>query len=317
MMTIGSIMGAEKSTQAGRSGMNQTDAVSKNIQAQIASAQKKLQELSSNEELTLEEKMKKRKEIQQEIADLNQQLRQHQMEQRREQQEKGRAVSDLLGVRQGAGAAGAGSGGSGLSQASMQAMLSADTSMKQARVQGSVSARMKNRAGVLKAEIKMDKGKGDVKAKEAELADVEQKAEKAAASQAGSLASANQAAKEAANAQQDNGSENAETKKKDKKAKEAQSKTRKKDKKAKEAEVKSKKEDKKAKEALLKAENKDSTAAAAGVRAESGNSSGKMHPDVILDTDTAGVRAETRNSTAAVQTAGSQSIAYTSIDLRL
>lgn len=313
MMTISSIMGAEKSTQAGRSGMNQTDAVSKNIQTQIASAQKKLQELSSNEELTLEEKMKKRKEIQQEIADLNQQLRQHQMEQR----EKSRAVSDLLGVRQGAGAAGAGSGGSGLSQASMQAMLSADTSMKQARVQGSVSARMKNRAGVLKAEIKIDKGKGDVKAKEAELADVEQKAEKAAASQAGSLASANQAAKEAANAQQDNGSKNAETKKKDKKAKEAQSKTREKDKKAKEIEVKTKKEDKKAKEALSKAENKDRTAAAAGVRAEAGNSSGKMYPDVILDTDTAGVRAETRNSTAAVQTVGSQSIAYTPIDLRL
>ena len=54
------------------------DSYSKNIQNQIADAQKALQELSSNENLTMEEKRQKRQEIQQEIADLNQQLRQHQ-----------------------------------------------------------------------------------------------------------------------------------------------------------------------------------------------------------------------------------------------
>ena len=58
------------------------DSYSKNIQNQIADAQKALQELSSNENLTMEEKRQKRQEIQQEIADLNQQLRQHQIEQR-------------------------------------------------------------------------------------------------------------------------------------------------------------------------------------------------------------------------------------------
>ena len=72
-------------------GMNMTkatDSVSKNIQNQIANAQKQLQELSANKDMSIEEKMKKRQEIQQQITDLNNQLRQHQIEQRKEQQEK-------------------------------------------------------------------------------------------------------------------------------------------------------------------------------------------------------------------------------------
>ena len=85
-MTINGISGAN--TQAAQIGMNQAmDSYSKNIQNQIANAQKQLQELSSNEEMTLEEKMKKRQEIQQQISDLNMQLRQHQIEQRREKQQ--------------------------------------------------------------------------------------------------------------------------------------------------------------------------------------------------------------------------------------
>ena len=84
-MRINSINGTN--TQTGTIGMAQAnDSVSKNIQNQIANAQKKLQELSSNEELSIEDKMKKRQEIQQEINNLNQQLRQHQIEQRKEQQ---------------------------------------------------------------------------------------------------------------------------------------------------------------------------------------------------------------------------------------
>ena len=62
-------------TQTGTMGMTQgNDSVSKNIQNQIANAQQKLQDLSSNEEMSLEDKMKKRQEIQQEINNLNQHL---------------------------------------------------------------------------------------------------------------------------------------------------------------------------------------------------------------------------------------------------
>ena len=72
-------------------GMNRkmaTDSVSKNIQNQIANAQKQLQELSANENMSAEEKMKKRQEIQQQITDLNNQLRQHQIEQKKSSKSK-------------------------------------------------------------------------------------------------------------------------------------------------------------------------------------------------------------------------------------
>ena len=71
--------------QAGAMGMNPaSDPVSKDLLRQIDDAKKKLQELSSNEDLSAEEKMKKRQELQKKISDLNSQLRQHQMEMRRE-----------------------------------------------------------------------------------------------------------------------------------------------------------------------------------------------------------------------------------------
>ena len=133
-MTINGI--SERNTQTAQAGMLQaTDSYSRNIQNQIANAQKQLQELSSNEEMTLEEKMKKRQEIQQQISDLNMQLRQHQMEQRKEkQQAKGTSMDDVLGGTKGGKS---GSKSIRLSQASMTAMISADTSIKQAKVQGS------------------------------------------------------------------------------------------------------------------------------------------------------------------------------------
>ncbi len=188
-------------TQMGQVGMNQvTDSYSRNIRNQIANAQKQLQELSSNEDMTLEEKMKKRQEIQQQISDLNMQLRQHQAEQRRaamggpEKQAKGTSMDDMLG-----GTKGGKSGGntSGLSQASMTAIISADTSIKQAKVQGSVATGMEGRAGVLESEIK-NSHDSDVTKKKEELADVTQKAQAAAASQMNTLAEANKALEEAA-----------------------------------------------------------------------------------------------------------------------
>ena len=57
IMTINGISGTN--AQTAQMGMNQAmDSYSKNIQNQIANAQKRLQELSSSEGMTLEEKMK-------------------------------------------------------------------------------------------------------------------------------------------------------------------------------------------------------------------------------------------------------------------
>ena len=153
--------------------------------------------------------MKKRQEIQQQISDLNMQLRQHQIEQRKEQQSKGASMDDMLGGNR--TAAKSGNKGSGLSQASMQAMISADSSMKQAKVQGSMATQMEGRAGVLESEIKQDAGKGNTEKKEEELADLQAKAQSATASQMSSLSDANKSMEEAAKA--DNRTDAAETKK--------------------------------------------------------------------------------------------------------
>lgn len=210
MMTIGSISGialqkANSNMQTGYSNMNmQTDSVSRNIQNRIANAQKQLQELSSNKDMAPEEKMKRRQEIQQEITNLNQQLRQHQIEQRKEQQSKGSSMDNMQGSSQKAGTAKTGGRESGLSQASMQVMISADGYTKQAQIQGSVAAKMEGRAGVLEAEIKLDASRGgNTEAKEAELAEVEKKAMDVKASQMNTLASANQEMEEAAKTEQE------------------------------------------------------------------------------------------------------------------
>ncbi len=199
-MAINGINGVN--TQMGQMGMNPAaDSYSRNIRNQIANAQKQLQELSSNEEMTLEEKMKKRQEIQQQISDLNMQLRQHQMEQRRaavsgseKQQAKSSSMDDMLGGTK----AKAGEKGTGLSQASMTAMLSADTSIKQAKVQGSAATELEGRANVLKAEVKQD---GNTEAKQKEIAELEQKAGNATAAQMNALAEANKDVEEAAAAE--------------------------------------------------------------------------------------------------------------------
>ena len=177
-MTISNVNGI--SFQAANSGGSAaTDSVSKSLQNQIANAQKQLQDLAASPEMTPEDKMKRRQEIQQEITALNQQLRQHQIDQRKEQQAKRAEKTETTA--------------NGMSKDSMQAMISAESAMKQAKVQGSVATKMEGRAGILKAEIKQDAARGgDVEKKQKELAEVEQKAQAADAAQLTTLAQANQ-----------------------------------------------------------------------------------------------------------------------------
>ena len=174
-----------------------TDSVSKNIQNQITNAQKQLQEISANKDMSIEEKMKKRQEIQQQITDLNNQLRHHQIEMRREQQQtKGFSMDDML---TGSKKNYVKSGTKGAMQAStMQAMISAGSAMTQARIQGSVAARMDGEASILASEIKMDEARGsNVEAKKEELAELQEKAVVAETAQMNTLANANKELKEA------------------------------------------------------------------------------------------------------------------------
>ena len=125
------------------------------------------------------------------------------MEQRREkQQAKGSSMNDMLGGSKQATPK-AGSQSTGLSQASMKAMISADSAMAQAKVQGNVATKMEGRAGVLEAEIKLDQARGDdVEKKKEELAEVQQKAAQAESAQMNTLADANKELEAAAKADQ-------------------------------------------------------------------------------------------------------------------
>ena len=201
-MKINGLNGAN-SQVGGMNMMKATDSVSKNIQNQISNAQKQLQELSANKDMSIEEKMKKRQEIQQQITDLNNQLRQHQMEQRKEkQQAKKSGMDDMLGGSKRT-APKAASQSTGLSQASMKAIVSADSAMAQAQIQGSVATRMEGRAGVLESEIKLDSARGDdVEAKKEELVEIQEKAVVAEAVQMNTLSNANKEFEAAAKADQ-------------------------------------------------------------------------------------------------------------------
>ena len=209
MMKISGVNGAN--AQAGIIGaMNTKDAVSRNIQSRIEQKQKELHDISLDKEMPIEEKMKKRQEIQQEINVLQQQLRQHEIEQRKEamngseKQEKGTSMEEMLG---GGGKAvksknngndASKQGAQVMSSAAMTAMISADASMKQADAQGSAAVQIKGAANVLESEIKMDKGRGaSTKKKEAELADLQEKAQTTTESQMSTLADANKVMEEA------------------------------------------------------------------------------------------------------------------------
>lgn len=199
-MHINGINGA--GAQSAPAGTGQAmDAQSKNIRKQIEEAQKKLQEISSSGEISPEEKMKKRQEIQKQISDLRMQLQKHQTEVRRQQQAEKRAAENQGKVDQKQEEQAA-----GISTAGMQAVISADNSMKQAKVQNGVAVKMEGRAGVLEAEIKQD---GNTQAKEAELAEAKEKAAAAKASGIETLREADRKMEEAAGAEQSAGTKRA------------------------------------------------------------------------------------------------------------
>ena len=199
-MNINGINGAgAQSAPVGANAGQAMDARSNNIRKQIEDAQRRLREISADGEMSPEEKIKKRQEIQKQINDLNMQLRQHQADVRRQQQEEKRAVKNQGGEDRRPEEQTA-----GLTAAGMAAVISADSSMKQARVQNGVAVKMEGRAGVLEAEIKQDGRTGtDTQAKEAELAEAKQKADAAKASGMETLKEANREMREASEAERD------------------------------------------------------------------------------------------------------------------
>lgn len=180
----------------------QSDPVSKDLQNQIEKLQRDLKEISANQDMPADTKMKKRQEIQKQISELEIQLRQHQIEVKKEERQKKKEESsfdDLMGTKPQEKANA--NQNVGMSAGSMEAMISAETSVKQANVNGSMAKKMEGKAGVLEVEIKLDGSRGgssNVDLKEAELAKTKEAAEKATASQMDSLAQASETLQSAA-----------------------------------------------------------------------------------------------------------------------
>lgn len=195
----------------------QMDPVSKDLQKQIEKLQQDLKEISANQDMPTEAKMKKRQEIQKQISELQIQLRQHQIEVKREERQKKKDESsfdDLMGTKQPEKQDG--SQNVSMSAGSMEAMISADVSVKQANVNGSTAKRMEGKANVLEVEIQLDGGRGgssNVELKETELAKTREAAEKATASQMNSLAQASEALQNAAKDDRANGKKDEDEKK--------------------------------------------------------------------------------------------------------
>lgn len=197
--------GVNRENIQGASPIQAMDSVSKNLRAQIANAQKQLQELAANKEMEPEEKMERRKEIQQRITELNAQLRQHEIELRHEKQQQTEETGQSEQARrqeakQRAENAPGGRSNTGLSQGSMEAMVSADRAIGQAKVQGNVAVAMRGRANVLKSEIEHSVRGAAVEKKQESMADIEARLEELAKEQTQNL---NQAGKQIDEAEKD------------------------------------------------------------------------------------------------------------------
>lgn len=195
------INGMNKTTEnAGQTIINQKeDSLSKHLQKQIKEAEVQLQELVNEKDMPVEVKMNRRQEIQKQISDLTQQLRQHKIELRKaEQKEKSESLDKMLGGNKQSKINKEKEQKNGLSQEKMQAMISADISMDIAQVKGKVANEKRGQINVLKSEIKQDEMLGvDTKAKREQLMEAEIAVGELTGEQISTLAEATQKLKDA------------------------------------------------------------------------------------------------------------------------
>lgn len=154
------------------------DSESRNLRNQIANAQQRLNKLSSDSEISQEEKAKERQEIQKQIAELNRKLRQRRIEQKEEaaeateKQEKQKQLQNIEQEKEEAKPQEEDK--SNTSAVHMQNMLTADSKLRQQQIQESTSRATEGLEGILEAEIKSDTLYGsDTTAKEEKLSDMQ------------------------------------------------------------------------------------------------------------------------------------------------
>lgn len=168
------------------------DEFTRNIESEIDAKRKELEALAEKQNMTPEQKTKKRQELQQEINELMQELRQHEIEVRREKAEKAESMEDLLG------------GGERGKEKSVEVLISAEGRLKSVNAENAVKTRLEGHAGVLKGEIFMDKARGisDEK-KEKELSEIEERTAKLSENQGQLLSDIDKDIKEASDSEKD------------------------------------------------------------------------------------------------------------------
>lgn len=152
---------------------NEQDAVLESLQKQLQEAKKSIQDLASNKEMSAEMKLEKRKEIQQQIQDINRQIMQRKQELYKEQHEKSK---DDLSTDQ--DVANQQSKDSNIMETTdMQSIIQGDTAVKSAKESRGQKKDMLHKAAVLETESKLDAGKGRVtEGKDAAAAELKSKA---------------------------------------------------------------------------------------------------------------------------------------------
>lgn len=193
-------------TESGKSDADrqtQTDSKSREFQNQIANARSRLKDLTVDKELGEEEKKKKRKEIQQHISELNNQLRQHRIQMQREEREK-KAETEMSeeqrenGVKEDAQKTPADA------QNAMRTALSVNSSLGHANMQGNMALEMEGRVRILQNEIKQDIRYGkDTAQKQKELENLEKKAVRVKGAKMSYLARASREMKQAAESERE------------------------------------------------------------------------------------------------------------------
>lgn len=149
------------------------DNEAKNLQTQLANKEQRLQRLTSDSELTAEEKAKERQEIQQQIAELNRKLKLLQMEQKEKAEEAAKKQEQKAVLQEEMNAENTVKVSEEEAEEStkeqeekreelnppvqnLQQMLAADSYVQQERVQSSVDRKKSGQENVLEAEIQSD-----------------------------------------------------------------------------------------------------------------------------------------------------------------
>lgn len=220
-------MGLNVSAMGNMSGGQMTDiqkidSVSRNIENKIFDMQRKMQQLSSEEDIPEEEKMRERQELQQEIARLNAKLRQQQAEADREKRQEELAKETQAEVEAGnRGVEYTRSTDNKSASTDAEEMISAEHSARQISDRGRVVAKIEGGIVVLKGEIKQDEIRGEAaEGKKAELAKQEKRAQRAQSPHITVLDETRESMKKAAQAKADGtgekGSKKADTDMRDK-----------------------------------------------------------------------------------------------------